>query len=65
MTVMKDGEWFIPAMSNHLLECCDCGLKHRVDFAVLDKDDLRLVNGGYVAMRCYRVKKKPKKEVRK
>lgn len=32
-----EGEWLFPQMSGYLLGCCDCGLVHRVDFAVILK----------------------------
>lgn len=31
----KDGEWIQPRTHNgHILECCDCGLQHRVNFRI-------------------------------
>lgn len=44
---IQDGEWFEPAMKNHKLGCCDCGLVHRVDFRVRD---------GKVQMRAVRAR---------
>lgn len=29
------GEWVVPVMRNYLLQCCDCGLVHRMDFRVI------------------------------
>ena len=31
---VKAGEWQQPVMRGYLMECCDCGLVHRVDFMV-------------------------------
>lgn len=30
-----DGEWFDPVMRDWSLQCCDCGLVHRIDFRKL------------------------------
>lgn len=29
---IQDGEWVTPIMRGYRLECCDCGLVHRVNF---------------------------------
>ncbi len=29
---MEDGEWVKPVMKGWEMECCDCGLRHKVDF---------------------------------
>jgi len=34
----NDGEWYRPKMNGFIHVCCDCGLKHKVDFKVF-KDD--------------------------
>ena len=34
----KDGEWYKPKMKGFIHECCDCGLKHKVDFKVFYDD---------------------------
>ena len=31
----KDGEVIVPRMRGYKIRCCDCGLTHRVDFAVV------------------------------
>lgn len=28
------GEWVQPVMKNYFMQCCDCGLIHRMNFAV-------------------------------
>ena len=33
-TEWEEGEWHEPVHDGYLMECCDCGLVHRVDFAV-------------------------------
>lgn len=49
-TQIRDGQWFAPRRKGHRLMCCDCGLVHVVDFAVLT-----LRNGGKkIAMRAFR-----------
>lgn len=47
-TQINDGEWVTIAWKGQHEECCDCGLKHRVDFRVAD--------GGKLQMRSTRVK---------
>lgn len=45
---IDDGEWVTVAWSGQHEECCECGLKHRVDFRVAD--------GGKLQFRASRVK---------
>ena len=60
---IQEGEWVIPRMSNYRMECCDCGLVHKLDFAVIDPETGNLQNGTRVAFRAYRaIKKKGKKK---
>lgn len=33
--IVKDGEWFFPGRKRYRLACCDCGLVHEVDFALV------------------------------
>lgn len=33
----KAGEWIYPIPHGYIMECCDCGLQHRIDFAVVRK----------------------------
>jgi len=47
MKQIKDGEWFAPIMSKHMMACCDCGLVHRMQFRVA---------GDQVQMRAYRAR---------
>jgi len=35
MKQVLDGERVTPRMRGYLMECCDCGLVHRIDFRVL------------------------------
>jgi hypothetical protein len=30
-------EWQFPIMDGYLMQCCDCGLVHEVDFKVMEK----------------------------
>ncbi len=65
MTVktLKEGEWAYPALSGYELECCDCGLTHKLDFIVLRTGGTKaIVNGVEIAFRAYRVEKKKKKK---
>ena len=32
---MQDDEWHAPRRKNYGLQCCDCGLVHRVDFKLI------------------------------
>jgi len=32
-----EGEWIEPAKEGFVDQCCDCGLVHVIDFAVIDK----------------------------
>ena len=34
----NDGEWYKPEMKGFIHECCDCGLKHKIDFKVFHND---------------------------
>lgn len=45
---IEDGEWVTIDWKGQHEECCDCGLKHRVDFRVAD--------GGKLQMRATRVR---------
>ena len=61
-----DGEWVYPAMRNHRLTCCDCGLIHKMDFIVVDTGTHTVLNGVEIMFRAYRVnKRKPAKKKKK
>ncbi len=32
-----EGEWIEPTRKGFIEQCCDCGLVHIIDFAVIDK----------------------------
>lgn len=32
---VSDGEWVQPVMKNYFMQCCDCGLIHRMNFEVV------------------------------
>lgn len=52
--VARDGEWITPRRRGYVVECCDCGLRHRVDLRLV-----RYVNGGRVIQyRATRIKKR-------
>jgi len=33
---LHDGEWTEPVLRGYIMECCGCGLRHRVDFRLKD-----------------------------
>ena len=35
---LEDGEWVKPRMKGFIHECCECGLRHKVDFKVFYED---------------------------
>ena len=55
---IKDGEWVWPRMSNYKIECCDCGLIHKMDFIIVDEKTGEPINGASVIFRAYRSKKR-------
>jgi hypothetical protein len=34
---LMDNEWHIPRRKNYGMQCCDCGLIHRVDFRLVTR----------------------------
>lgn len=58
---VKDGEWIQPVQHGYLFRCCDCGLIHKLDFAVIDSDG-DMLNDVRVYLRAYRIDKKVKKK---
>ncbi len=52
---IKEGEWVWPKMSGYRLECCDCGLVHKLDFIVVDEESGEPINGASVVFRAYRI----------
>lgn len=34
-----DGEWVQPVRRGYLMECCDCGLVHRLNFRLIKSKD--------------------------
>lgn len=39
---IHDGEWIEPKRKAFIDQCCDCGLTHVIDFAVVDKNKKRV-----------------------
>lgn len=37
LPLIKDGVWQNPVQRGYVLECCDCRLRHRMDFRVRGK----------------------------
>ena len=56
--VEKAGHWIFPVMTGYKLKCCDCGLVHHIDFAVVDEKTYEPINGNKVIFRAYRMNKK-------
>ncbi len=56
---VKAGVWEQPIPQGYLMQCCDCGLVHRIDFRVVklhkDKKAIAIQNQAYkVQLRAYR-----------
>jgi len=51
---ISENEWVQPVMGGYNFECCDCGLVHKMDFAVVDKETGELLNGLRVVFRARR-----------
>ena len=49
----EDNEWYRPKMKGFIHECCDCGLKHKVDFKIWNDDG----DEPYVEIRFKRLEK--------
>jgi hypothetical protein len=39
---VHDGEWVRPVMTGYIMECCGCGLQHRMDFRVTPERGLEM-----------------------
>jgi hypothetical protein len=39
---VKDGEWVRPVMDGYVMQCCGCGLQHRMDFRVTEERGLEM-----------------------
>lgn len=59
--VIKEGEWVWPKMSGYKMECCDCGLIHKIDFIVIDAETGEPLNNTAVVFRAYRINKRKKR----
>jgi len=53
---LKPGEWAYLKLRGHEMECCDCGLVHKMDFIVADMKGC-ILNNVQVVFRAYRKKK--------
>ena len=49
---VKDGEWVRPKRMGYILECCDCGLRHKMDFKLIKSS-----NGRTIMFRAFRIDK--------
>jgi hypothetical protein len=48
-----DGEWIFPRRKNYYMQCCDCGLTHRINFKLV-KDG----RGRQIAFQAFRIRKR-------
>lgn len=48
---VKNGEWVQPIRRGYRLQCCDCGLTHRLDFRLIKNG-----RGNFIQFRAYRMK---------
>lgn len=51
------GEWVQPVRSGYLMECCDCGLVHRLDFRLV-----KWGKGKKIQFRAFRDEKATKRQ---
>ncbi len=54
-----DGQWVKPRMKNYYMKCCDCGLVHRINFAVHKQG-----RGHIVQFQAFRVSKSKRRKVK-
>lgn len=54
---VEAGEWVQPVRSGYLMECCDCGLVHRLDFRLVKHG-----NGRKIQFRAFRDEKATKRQ---
>lgn len=48
-----DGEWIFPRRNSYYLQCCDCGLVHRINFRLVKHG-----KGKQIAFQAFRVRKR-------
>lgn len=51
-----NGEWVFPVRRGYHIQCCDCGLVHRMNFALVKHG-----RGKRIAFQAFRVMKRKKK----
>lgn len=61
MQQIKEGVWVWPKMSGYKMQCCDCGLTHKLDFIAVDAETGEPLNNIAVVFRAYRINKKKKR----
>lgn len=57
---VQDGEWVKPRMRKYYMQCCDCGLVHKIDFKVFHHG-----RGHKILFRASRIESKHKKKSNK
>lgn len=50
-----DGEWIFPRRRGYLMKCCDCGLKHRMNFVLVKHGQ-----GHRIAFQAFRINRRAK-----
>ncbi len=53
---LQPGEWAYLRTRGHGIECCDCGLRHKLDFIIMNRKG-DIINNLQLAFRAYRTKK--------
>ena len=54
--IVKDGEWVAPIRKGYVMECCDCGLRHKFNFKLV-----KTYRGNQILFQAFRLKSKKKK----
>lgn len=50
--MVKNGEWVQPVRKGYLMECCDCGLVHKMNFRLVPWG-----NGKKIQFQAFRARK--------
>lgn len=60
---LDDGEWVSPVHRNYRMQCCDCGLVHRINFRIRNgRVELQAFRDNRSTAACRRSKKKREKK---
>ncbi len=50
---MKEGQWFRPRRRAYYMQCCDCGLVHRLNFRLV-----RVGRGRIILIQAFRLRRR-------